>query len=180
MARSELAGGDSWAAVRERKIAEIDVLPRSMSILAILRIINNHENNRTVTLWRHLQGIAYIAHQPEFKQRDCRLFKSFADPADDNRSNGPDRRTWLLDFAESYGYLRQMGYIDRLVHVGHWFLTRAGAEALDNHIERNGVLPVQADEVETVLAASERVRVGLDLGRHLIPAESRRYMDFST
>ena len=120
-------------------------LSRSDAILRILEVLESADAPPVQRLL--LEGMAFVAQQPTFDEKQCRVLRSF------------DSEEWLLDFHESLAYLQQMGRIKRT--AGEYFLTRRGHEQLEN-LDESPRLDLQ-HESQQIQDLAQRVRSGLGL-----------------
>lgn len=167
MARHESGNGRDWAAVRQEKMEAIDVLPPTQAILGLLKVINKEDGSAAETqlLWdiMLLSRLRKSAPDllPQFEDCvDLRLIRSF---------EGPDKyEDWKLNLSEKFGYIRQMDYAN--FWSGYWYLNPLGTKNLNNHIEENGIMPIQQHEIDGILEVVARIRGIKGWGRQPIAA----------
>ena len=120
-------------------------LTRSDAILRILGALsptNSNSGERFI-----LEGIAYIAQQPSYKDRKCRVIRALGS------------EEWMLDFHESLSYLQEIRRVE--LTGGRYALTEAG----EKHLETLGEPHERTLEEETaqIRIMSDTVRIALGL-----------------
>ena len=119
------------------------VLTRSDAVLRILEVLDAEEASPVERLL--LEGMAYMAQQPGYDNKDCRVLRAF------------DSDDWRLDLHESMAYLQQM---DRVMHsAGSYSLTIQGQDRL-RAIDTPPGLDCSKEETE-IQSLAQFVREGL-------------------
>ncbi|MYB39755.1 hypothetical protein F4X86_00465 [Candidatus Saccharibacteria bacterium] len=140
--RKNRGQSESWEAARQEKILEIDTLPLTKALLALIRVINQagQAANRDLVYDIAVAGRSF--------KPDVRLFRSFGvAPDKDNGVSHADAQEFRIKVAESLAYIQQMDYAN---YMSGWMITEAGEKILDDYVEENGVLPIDPDEVAVV------------------------------
>lgn len=113
---------------------------------AVLRVLEALQQGQIPAPHRILlEGFAFLANQPEFRQKNCRVFRAF------------NKEQWQLELHESLNYLEQARRVRR--DKGKYSLTPAGAARLDPILASG---PAQKELLE-IQHLAQRVIVGLDL-----------------
>ncbi|MYB75527.1 MAG: hypothetical protein F4X83_00175 [Chloroflexi bacterium] len=134
---------ERWEAVRRERIAEIDTLPLSKALLALIRIINQAGQ------YANINQVEAVATGGRSLGPDVRLFRSFGTlPDSDNGVSHADAKEFRLKVADSSCYIQQQGYV---VGIGRWRITESGEKTLDDYIEEKGMLPIDTNEAAAVM-----------------------------
>lgn len=122
-----------------------EALTRSDAVLRILEVLDTARPGPVERLV--LEGMAYMAQQPDYERKDCRVLRAF------------DSDEWRPDLHDSMAYLQQMGRVQH--HAGSYSLTARGQERLQAIDDPPGL--DRQNEVEELQTLAHYVRTGLGL-----------------